>query len=67
MCSAAPLVVFASPSIAASFTGWYWATSRAAQSPTITCSGPATEPAAIVMPKAVFSYRPRRPRSIAQA
>jgi predicted nucleic acid-binding Zn ribbon protein len=42
-CSAAPRVVVASPSIAASFTGWYRDTSRAAQSPTMTCSGAATD------------------------
>jgi len=66
-CSAAPRVVVARPSIAASFTGWYTATSRAAQSPTITCSGEATAAAVIEMPKAVRSYRPRRPRSSAHA
>jgi len=66
-CSAAPRVVVASPSIAASFTGWYVATSRAAQSPTITCSGAATAAEVSVMPSAVRSYRPRLPRSIAQA
>ena len=32
-CSGAPAVVRARPSIAASFTGWCLATSRAAQSP----------------------------------
>ena len=42
MCSAAPRVVWASPSIAASFTGWDCATSRAAQSPTTSCKGAAT-------------------------
>ncbi|HEX6452676.1 MAG TPA: hypothetical protein VF060_24855 [Trebonia sp.] len=66
-CSAAPRVVVASPSIAASFTGWYVATSRAAQSPTITCSGEATAAEVSVMPSAVRSYRPRLPRSIAHA
>jgi hypothetical protein len=66
-CSAAPLVVVASPSIAASLTGWYTATSRAAQSPTTTCSGEATAAAVIEMPNAVRSYRPRRPRSSAHA
>jgi hypothetical protein len=43
------------------------ATSRAAQSPTITWSGAATLPAPIAMPNAVRSYRPRRPRRNAQA
>jgi len=66
-CSAAPLVVVARPSIAASLTGWYTATSRAAQSPTITCSGEATAAAVIERPNAVRSYRPRRPRSSAHA
>ena len=43
------------------------ATSRAAQSPTITCSGAATDAAVSVMPSAVRSYRPRRPRRNAHA
>jgi hypothetical protein len=55
MCSAAPFVVCERPSIAASLTGWYCATSLAAQSPTITCSGAATLPVAIVMRSAVRS------------
>ena len=66
-CSAAPRVVVASPSSAASLTGWACATSRAAQSPTTTCSGAATAAADSEMPSAVRSYRPRRPRRIAQA
>jgi hypothetical protein len=52
-CSAAPRVVWASPSIAASLTGWYVATSRAAQSPMITCSGAATAAALSEIPSAV--------------
>jgi hypothetical protein len=40
-CSAAPRVVCARPSIAASLTGWYCATARAVQSPITTCSGAA--------------------------
>jgi len=66
-CSAAPRVVVPRPSIAASLTGWYTATSRAAQSPTITWSGDATEAADNVTPSAVRSYRPRRPRKNAHA
>ena len=66
-CSAAPRVVTASPSSAASLTGWAWATSRAAQSPTTTCSGAAAAAADSEMPSAVRSYRPRRPRRNAQA
>ena len=42
MCSPAPLVVWASPSNAASFVGCVVATSRAAQSPTRTCTGDAS-------------------------
>jgi hypothetical protein len=41
--------------MAASLTGWYVATSRAAQSPTITCSGAATEAAASEIDSAVRS------------
>ena len=41
-CSEAPRVVLARPSIAASLTGWLRATSRAAQSPTSTCTGAAS-------------------------
>jgi hypothetical protein len=66
-CSDAPFVVLARPSIAASLTGWYTATSRAAQSPTSTCSGAATAPADNVIPRAARSYRPRRPRRNAHA
>jgi hypothetical protein len=55
MCSSAPFVVWARPSIAASFTGWYCATSRAAQSPMMTCSGDATAAAVAEMESAVFS------------
>jgi hypothetical protein len=66
-CSAAPFVVVESPSMAASLTGWYTATSRAAQSPTITCKGEATAAVDSVMPSAVRSYRPRRPRRNAHA
>src|SRR6201989_1383976 len=66
-CSAAPRVVVASPSSAASLTGWAFATSLAAQSPTTTCSGAAAAAADSVMPSAVRSYRPRRPRRNAQA
>ena len=41
MVNGAPAVVSESPSIAASFTGWWMATSRAAQSPTSSCTGDA--------------------------
>src|SRR3954451_23480606 len=41
MWKAAPRVVLARPSIAASLVGWSWATVRAAQSPTTTCTGAA--------------------------
>jgi hypothetical protein len=54
-CSAAPRVVAARPSSAASLTGWYRATSRAAQSPTMTCSGAAMLAAAIEMASAARS------------
>jgi len=54
-CSAAPLVVCARPSSAASLTGWYSATARAVQSPMITCSGEATAAAVAEIFSAVRS------------
>jgi hypothetical protein len=55
MCSAAPRVVWDSPSRAASLTGWYCATARAVQSPMITCSGEATAAAVAEIFSAVRS------------
>ena len=40
--SGAPRSVWPTPSSAASFVGWDFATSRAAQSPTTTCTGAAS-------------------------
>jgi hypothetical protein len=55
MCSAAPFVVLARPSIEASLTGWYCATSRATQSPMSTWSGEATAALVAEIDSAVFS------------
>src|SRR5436309_1984027 len=63
MCSGAPRVVLYSPSIAASLTGWVVATSRAAQSPTSTCTGEARAAIVSGMASAVRSYLLQRPRN----
>ena len=54
-CIGAPAVVRSSPSIAASFTGWAFATSRAAQSPITICNGAAIAAAESAIVRAVRS------------